>query len=91
MNPIFNNYYKLPYKPGYKVSKILHIVYILAYRIHPSGKYLTLAIKPNVNHEKDGQGVVSTFRNRVQPRLYCMISARNLGYMKCWIVIYRKP
>jgi hypothetical protein len=56
MNPIFNNYYKLPYKPGYKVSKILHIVYILAYRIHPSGKYLTLDIKPNVNHEKDGQG-----------------------------------
>ena len=31
-------------------------MYILAYRIHPSGKYLTLAIKPNVNHEKDGQG-----------------------------------
>ena len=51
----------------------MHIVYILAYRIHPSGKYLTLAIKPNVNHKKDGQGVVSNFRNSVQPCLYCMI------------------
>ena len=61
----------LIYKPGYKVSKILHMVYILAYRIHPSGKYLTLAIKPNVNHENDGQGVVSAFQNRVQPCLYC--------------------
>jgi hypothetical protein len=50
----------------------------------PFGKYLTLAIKPNVNHEKDGQGVVITFRNRVQPCLYCMIQ---LGYMKRWIVI----
>ena len=54
-------------RPGYKVSKILHIVYILAlnaYRVYPSGKYLTLAIKPN---KKDGQGDVSMIQ---------------LGYMK---------
>ena len=70
------NYYKLPYKPGYKVSKILHIVYILAYRIHPSGKYLTLAIKPNVNHKKDGQQakVLSVLSGTVFNRVYIVCS-----------------
>jgi hypothetical protein len=63
MNPIFNNYYNYFLKPGYKVSKILHIVYILAYKIYPS-------IKPNVNHKKDGQGDVSTFWNHAC--MYCL-------------------
>jgi hypothetical protein len=91
MNPIFNNYYKLPYinLDILIVSKILHIVYTLAYKIHPSGKFLTLAIKPNVNHKKDGQLVLSVLSGTV---FILYDSARNLGYTKRWnIVIHRKP
>jgi hypothetical protein len=56
-------------------------VYIFAYRIYPSGKYLTLAIKPNVNYEKDDQGDVGTFQNRVNGVIYIVLNCMiQLGY-----------